>query len=185
MADLQKIDDAQFGNGLENADIGEDGQTLVGHEFGAEGDQLDGEERGEDGDMENDQGGVETVRRDDHLVVEIPQARGLGQDDDEQADEEMGGQGGAEGLLQLLFIAFAQGEGDETRGRRGQGPVEEGEEADDAADGLVEPVVVDAQDLEDDPAGVQRHKQDDQHPGIEEQGVLGDGLSFSGLRHGD
>ena len=109
----------------------------------------------------------------------------LGQDDDEQADDEMGGQRGAEGLFQFQLIAFAQGEGDEAGGRRGQGPVEEGEEADDATDGLVEPVLVDAQDLQYDPAGVQRDGHDDQHPGIEEQGVLSYSLAFSGLCHDD
>ena len=63
-------------------------------------------------------------------------------------------------------------------------PIEESEHRQNAAQDMVEAKTLPPERIEHNPAGIQRHRHDQQHPAVLEQGVLGYALGVDAGGHG-
>ena len=129
-------------------------------------------------ELEHPSGRVHPLRRDDHLAVHIPESDGFAKEQYHDSKEYLDRERGREHLLEPGLVVPAKFESKETAGCGRKGSGYHREHADESPHDIVYTVVLNTQCLQYQSAGIQRYDQVEEHPGIEQQGVLGDALGI-------
>ena len=125
------------------------------------------------GDLEHEHGVGLLPGRNVQIVVDVPQANGLQQQEQHPGAADMDHVADVEHPVRVS-VGLAHLEVYEADGGRGEGAGDEGDEGDGRTHGAVDTYVRSPEGLQHQPAGDESHEDRDRHPDIDDDRVAGD-----------
>ena len=174
---VQEQGDAQFQDCLDYADIGEGVHMLVGHDNGVERDAHQVHDQRQHRTLHDPVCGSQAVRRDVVPGIQEPESHRFDEEEDDPREDQFDHDARREDLPEvdrLPRLPLAEAEGQETADRRGQGIRHDREHHHDAAHGIVDADVGDAERMQDHPGGEEADQHQQEHPEIQENRIPGD-----------
>ena len=137
----QQEDDGQFQEHFQDTRPGEKIHPLMGDDAGIIRDADEGEDQGKDRELVNPSGGHHPVRRNGQFVADKPKPDRLGQDDDQDDESDVDGEGRLEDASGNPGIVLSQSKGEETGRGVGHGPHHERTHRHHAGNHVVEAII--------------------------------------------